>query len=137
MTLDEKQRALIDDLNLIPDPHERLSALGSCGDAVRLPDEAKTDALLVPGCVSRVWLQGTLQDGACRFRCDADSPMVRSLVTVLCQLYDQSSPNEAATVEPLLWKACGFEKMLSPTRLNGLASVRSRIREIAAGFLAT
>lgn len=135
MTLEEKQRTLIEDLNLIPDPHERLAALGSRSGAFLLPDEEKHDSLLVPGCVSRVWLHGRLQDGQCRFRCEADSPMVRSLVVLLCQLYDDASPAEVAVTEPELWRACGFDKMLSPTRLNGLASVRSRIRAIAEGLL--
>jgi cysteine desulfuration protein SufE len=60
--------------------------------------------------------------------------MVKGLAALLCDLYDDTDPAEAAVIEPELWEACGFTKMLSPTRLNGLANMRRRIREMAEGF---
>lgn len=134
MTLADKQQALIDDLNIIHDPHERLNAVVSRGGGLKLAPEHKTDDNLVPGCVSRVWLHGELVEGRARFACDAESPMVKGLATLLCDLYDDSDPAEAAAVEPRLWEACAFTKMLSPTRLNGLANMRKKIREMATGF---
>ncbi|HEY1049257.1 MAG TPA: SufE family protein [Prosthecobacter sp.] len=134
MSLEEKQRTLIEDLNLIPDPQERLSALGSGAGRVKIAEEHKVDANLVPGCVSRVWLHGEMAEGRTQFRCDADSPIVRSLAALLCDLYSGVAPAEAATVEPMVWHACGFTKLLSPTRLNGLANVRNRIRAMAQGW---
>lgn len=135
MTLAEKQQSLIDDLNFIHDPHERLNVVVSRGATMKLGAEHKIDANLVPGCVSRVWLHGELANGRTRFLCDADSPMVKGLVVLLCDLYSDFEPAEAAIIEPQLWEACGFTKLLSPTRLNGLMNVRKRIREMAAGFL--
>ncbi len=134
MSLAEKQQSLIDDLNLIHDPQERLAAVVSRSARPSLPEAGRAEGLLVPGCVSRVWLTGSCEDGRCRFRCDADSPMVRGLVELLCDLYSGASPPEAAAVEPEVWERCGFTKLLSPTRLNGLAAVRRRIAELAAGF---
>lgn len=131
MSLAAKQQSLIDDLNLIGDVHERLAALSSFAAAVALPAALKTDDLLVPGCLSRVWLHGDVREGRTSFRCDADSPLVKSLVALLCHLYSGATPAEAAAVEPLVWQACGFTKVLSPTRLNGLAHVRARIRALA------
>ena len=133
-SLAEKQRTLIEDLNLIPDVQERLSALTSHAARMKLPAEARIDANLVPGCVSRVWLRGELRDGVTHFDCDADSPMVKALVAVLCELYSDVSPREAAEIEPEIWQGCQFHKMLSPTRLNGLTSVRARIRQQAQSW---
>ncbi|OYW71529.1 MAG: hypothetical protein B7Z37_27550 [Verrucomicrobia bacterium 12-59-8] len=130
MSLDEKQQSLIDDLNIIHDPHERLNAVVSRGNAMKLDDALKTEANLVPGCVSRVWLHGELVEGHTRFICDADSPMVKGLAALLCELYSNADPNEVEAVEPRVWEACGFKKMLSPTRLNGLGQMRKRIREM-------
>lgn len=134
MSLEEKQRTLIEDLNLIPDPQERLSAVVSGAGRVKVAEEHKVDANLVPGCVSRVWLHGEMAEGQTRFRCDADSPIVKGLAALLCDLYSSTSPAEAATVEPKIWEACGFTKLLSPTRLNGLMNVRKRIREMAQAW---
>lgn len=131
MPLTAKQDSLIDDLNGIHDAHERLGALSSFIPQVTLPQDEKTDDLLVRGCVSRVWVKGWIENQRTYFRCAADSPMVLGLVAVLCSIYNDCDPAEVATVEPKLWDACGFTKILSPTRLNGLTAVRNRIREIA------
>jgi cysteine desulfuration protein SufE len=132
MSLAEKQRQLIEDLNLIPDVQERLSALTTYAARMRLDPRQQVDANLVPGCVSRVWLHGELREGFTRFDCEADSPMVKALAAVLCDLYSEATPAEVVAVEPDIWQQCQFTKMLSPTRLNGLANVRRMIREKAA-----
>lgn len=131
MNLNDRQTQLIEDLNLIDTPHERLAALISYVPRVLLPEAERVEALLVPGCVSRVWVHGSLLAGRAHFRCAADSPMVAGLVAILCYLYSEALPPEIAAVEPELWEKCGLLKVLSPTRLNGLAAVRQRLREIA------
>ncbi len=131
MSLAEKQQSLIDDLNIIQDPHERLNAVVSRASAMKLAEAHKIDANLVPGCVSRVWLHGERVDGRALFTCDAESPMVKGLAALLCEIYTDSDPAEAAAIEPKVWEDCGFTKMLSPTRLNGLANMRKLIREMA------
>lgn len=132
MTLSAKQETLISDLNIIHDPHERLAVLVGNSASRSLPDVQKTEANLVAGCVSRVWLVGIHENGICRFESDADSPMVKGLVALLCDLYSNATPAEAVLVEPEIWNKCGFDRLLSPTRMNGLNSVRARIREMAS-----
>ena len=131
MDLRDRQNTLISDLNLIADPHERLSVVANRATGVNLPERHKIDANRVPGCISRVWLIGTLEDGLCRFQSDADSPVVKGLVALLCDLYSGANPREVSGLEPELWSECGLDRLLSPTRLNGLNSVRARIRELA------
>ena len=76
MTLLQKQAAFIDRYSVIPDPQERLAALISRKSTlVPLADSGRVDSALVRGCVSRVWLEGALENGCCRFRVEADSPM--------------------------------------------------------------
>ncbi len=133
MTLVEKQDALIEALNFLPDAQERLAELVRRGAAHGLPEALKTEERLVRGCVSRVWLDGAVIGGALALRCDAESPLVKGLAAALCDLYDGASPAEVTAVEPRLWDACGLRKMLSPTRLNGLAALRARIVGMAAG----
>lgn len=134
MTLQERQTELIEGLNLIGSPHERLAALSSYVPWVLLPEAERIDTLLVPGCVSRVWVHGTLVAGRSQFRCAADSPMVAGLVALLCHLYSQALPAEVSAIEPELWEKCGLVKVLSPTRLNGLAAVRQRLRAMAEAW---
>lgn len=131
MTVHENQQRLIDDLLFIPDVQERLSVIVSRAKS-SLPDTDKVEAHLVRGCVSRVWLVPELREGRCHFRYDADSPMVKGLIGVLCEVYEGGLASEVAAEEPVLWERLGLSKNLSPTRLNGLAAVRAAIRQFAA-----
>lgn len=135
MTLAEKQQQLIEDFLLIENPQERLSAVVDRARRLKpLPDTERTDAHRVPGCVSQVWLVGELRDGRCHFRCDAEGPLVKGLVALLCEFFTDAVPTEitASTVDPLA--ALGLLQNLSPTRQNGLAAVRAAIHRFASGL---
>jgi cysteine desulfuration protein SufE len=133
VTLAEKQQQLIADYAIIPDPQERLAAVV---DRARrrppLPETERTEAHRVRGCVSLAWVVGERRDGRCHFRSDADSPLVRGLLALLCDFYSGATPAEVAATEPALIEELGLARNLSPTRLNGLRSVRAKIREYAA-----
>ncbi|MGC4074656.1 MAG: SufE family protein [Nibricoccus sp.] len=136
MTLAEKQRALIDELAFIDDRHERLSlVVERSRRAPLLPSSDKTDATRVTGCISPVWLTGELNDGRLALRFDAESPMVKALVALMIELYDGSTPAEISATEPVLFDELGFSRDLSPTRRNGLAAVRARIKLLAEKHL--
>lgn len=132
MTVSEKQAQLIEDLSFIEDRQERLAAVV---DRARrrppFPAESKTDAHRVVGCISQVWITGELRNGALHFAFDADSPLVKGLVALLVDLYDGSAPSDIVATEPVLFDTLGISRDLTPTRQNGLAAVRSQIREIA------
>ena len=132
MNLAEKQRQLIEDYAIIPDPQERLAAV--VDHARRRPPLSATERTednLVRGCVSLAWVVGEVRDGLCYFRSDADSPLVRGLLVLLCDFYSGATPADVAATEPALLEELGLAKNLSPTRLNGLRSVRAKIRQFA------
>ena len=132
MNLAEKQQALIARFRLIEDAHERLAAIVARGKKWPAVGETElTDAHRVPGCVSRVWLTGRIENGRCHVQMDADSPLVKGLVALLCELYDGATAAEIVAVEPEIIGALQLDRQLSPTRLNGLAGVRQTIRAFA------
>ncbi|HEY3900354.1 MAG TPA: SufE family protein [Chthoniobacter sp.] len=132
MHLAEKQQSLIARFRLIDDAHERLAAIVARGKKwPGVPEAERIDAHRVPGCTSRVWLIGRLEDGHCHFQMDADSPLVKGLVALLCELYDGATPGDILTTEPEIISALHLDRQISPTRLNGLASVRAMIRAFA------
>lgn len=131
MTVSEKQSELISDLCIIEDVQERLGAVVSRVAKRSLPQEQRVDSNRVPGCVSNVWLVPEVIDGSCHFASDADSPMVKGLVGLLCEVYEGGTPADVAATEPGLWEPLRFHKLLSPTRVNGLAAVRARIKAFA------
>jgi cysteine desulfuration protein SufE len=60
--------------------------------------------------------------------------MVAGLIALLCDLYSGATPAEVASIEPDVWQRCGFLKILTPTRLNGLGAVRGRIKALATSW---
>jgi cysteine desulfuration protein SufE len=128
----DRQRQLIEDFNLIENPQERLSAI--VDRARRMPhlaDADRTDSHRVPGCISQVWLVSEIREGHCHFHCDADGPLVKGLVTFLCDYCSETTPADllADTTDPLA--ALDLLNNLSPTRRNGLAAVRTAIKSFA------
>jgi cysteine desulfuration protein SufE len=133
VTLAEKQRRLVDDYLIIDDPQERLAAIvDRARHASPLPDAERSETNRVRGCVSQAWIAAELRNGRCFFHSDADSPLVRGLLLLLCDFYSDAAPADVATTEPALLEELGLARNLSPTRLNGLRSVRAKIREFAA-----
>jgi cysteine desulfuration protein SufE len=131
MTVQERQAALVGEWSFIEDVQERLSAIvASYGDQ-SFADEHRIATCEVKGCVSRVWLRSWMDGGCCRFQADAESPMVKGLVRLLCAVYDGGQPQEVVTTELDLWQPLGFHRLLSPTRVNGLAAMRESIRQFA------
>lgn len=135
-SVSKKQAQLIDDLSFIEDRHERLSAV-----VVRarrhapLPEAARTDANRVQGCISQVWVTADFRDGGVHFAFDADSPLVKGLVALLVDLYEGGAPADIVATEPVLLEQLGISRDLTPTRQNGLAAVRARIKSLAQFYL--
>ena len=135
MSLAEKQSRIVARLSLIEDAHERLAALMSRAKKIPAPDPAQLiEENRLQGCQSRVWLAGECSDGACRWRMDSEAPMVKGLVGLLCELFEGAAPEEVIAFEPTLIEDLGIARMISGTRLAGLASVRMRMRQLAAAF---
>ena len=107
------------------------------GVAAPLPPADRCEANRVRGCVSVVWVVGEMRHGLCYFRGDAESPVVRGLVVLLCEFFSGFPPAALAStqVDPL--DALGLTRNLSPTRLNGLDAARGAIRALAKQHLAT
>jgi cysteine desulfuration protein SufE len=129
----ERQNAIRETLGAIADPQERLTVATTWKTTLEpLREGERAEANLVRGCVSRVWLAAELVDGRCRFRVDADSPLVRGLVRLLCGIYDGATPEEITAEEPLVLEELGILRNLSPTRQNGLDAVRRALATFAS-----
>lgn len=124
----------MDDLGIIEDSQERLGAVVDRGRKVRtLPEHDRSEANRVLGCQSQVWLTATREGDTCFFSGDSDSPLVKGLVLLICDFFSgepaSSILENAETCDPIA--ILDLSRNLSPTRINGLAAVRRKIRELA------
>ena len=129
----EKEQSLIQRYLLIEDVQERLALIVDRARKLpRLPDSDRTLENLVKGCSSRVWIAAALApEGRCAFQVDADSTLVKGLVTLLCEIYQGALPAEVAAFEPTVLEALHLTDHLTLTRRHGLAQARKSIREFA------
>lgn len=135
MSVAAKQRQLFETLEVVPDRQERLAAIverGRRGPA--LPSAQRIPANRVAGCVSPVWLIAECKDDRLFFRAEAEAPVVNGLVRLICDIYNGGSPADVASFEPTLLEDLDLIRDITPTRRNGLAAVRRRIREVAAQY---
>ncbi len=136
MTPADRQTRLAQEILRFEDPQERLSFVQ---DRVRrkppLPEALRTEANLVKGCMTRVWLASSLSEGRCTFEVDAESAMVRALASLVAEPFSGTTPQEALEFECRILQACGLETRITPTRRHGLAQVEGAIRAFARSNL--
>lgn len=98
-----------------------------------LADDEKTDANLVDGCESKVWLLGSVVDGHWQFRAASDARLIRGLVALLLARVNGLSAAELQQVDLNDWfQQLGLSRQLSPSRSNGLNAVLQKMRQLAA-----
>lgn len=135
MELQKKERELIRRLLFIEDAQERMAVLmDQSKRSGGLELSEKIDQNRVPGCVSRVWVVVSLEEGKCKVRFDAESPMVKALVGLICQLFEGADPGEVGGFDPVILEELRLNRELSPTRLNGLNQVIIRLKTLVANL---
>lgn len=128
---------LVSDFELFDDWEERYAHILDMGRKLEpIPEDARTDANKVRGCMSQVWLvsERETEGGPARlhFRGDSDAHLVKGLIALLMELYDRRTPEEILALdgEDAL-RRLGLTEFLSAQRRNGLVAMLGRIRQIA------
>ncbi|ACL59056.1 SufE family protein [Methylobacterium nodulans] len=117
------------------DRHQYLMELGR--KLPPLPEEARTEANKVRGCVSQVWLE-TLVDRAggtprLHFRGDSDAHITKGVVAVLIAFFDGRPAADAAKADAFgLFQKLGLSEHLTAQRSNGARAMMERMRSDAA-----
>lgn len=101
-----------------------------------LPAACRTDAHLVPGCLSRLWLVAEFRDGACWFACDSDSQVVRAVAGLLCELAGGLPPGEILAAPSDLPARLGLDRLLTSNRRAAQSRVWALIQDFARAHVA-
>ena len=97
-----------------------------------LDEQQRTDANIVRGCQSQVWLTSREEGGRLYFDADSDAFIVKGLLAVVLVAYNGQTPAAilAFDIEDYFSKL-NLLKHLSVTRGNGLRAMVKRIRDTA------
>ncbi|MCP8898729.1 cysteine desulfurase sulfur acceptor subunit CsdE [Gilvimarinus sp. HB14] len=98
-----------------------------------LAEEHKTEANLVRGCQSQVWLISEARDGRLFFYADSDAFIVKGLLAVVLAAYNGKTPAEVSAFDiDAYFAELNLLNHLSSTRGNGLKAMVQKIQAIAA-----
>lgn len=128
---------LHDTLTLLPGWEDRYAYLIDLGRALPpMPDALKTDAVLVPGCTSRVWLLAETQTHNAlptfHFTIDSDAAIVKGLCAVLMIYYQDKTASEIASIDICArFGELGLAEHLTPNRRNGFFAMVERLRHLS------
>lgn len=105
------------------------------------PEELRTDANKVQGCVSQVWLATTAapspEGPVLLFEGDSDAHIVRGLVSILLGMLSGQLASDILAADPIsLFEQLGLREHLTPQRSNGFRSMVARIQADARDALA-
>ena len=133
MTLREKHESWVRDLGSVGDGQERLALIVRRGrEGEPMPAAFRTEAHLIPGCLSRLWFAAEMREGRCRFWCDSDSAVVKGVASLLCGFYSGATPGEILAHEGDVLAEAGIQHHLTLNRRQGLGHLRTRIHQFAS-----
>lgn len=130
-TLPEKLQAYVDELGSLDKMTRTMLLLDYADTLGDYPEEGKLDTYLVPGCVSRVWLDARCRDGLMRFRAAAEGQIAQGMVAMLVNGLDGETPETVLAVDPAFIRDAGLAESLTPARQGGLASMLQRMQQAA------
>lgn len=130
--IDARQAEIIAEFALFSDWTDRYEYLIDLGKALPPLDSAyRTDAYLVKGCQSQVWLHATARDGRIWLAADSDTVITKGIIALLIRVLSGLDAQAIMTADLRFIEAIGLKAHLSPTRSNGLQSMIRHIRSYA------
>jgi len=118
--IQEKISKWADDLSLL-EGHDRLTYLVDLAkQAATLPEELRTDDKLVPGCISKIWIDVGLVDNKIKIYYDSDAMIPKGIATIICDIFTDCTKQEAEQFNEQDLQKLGFVQLVTPQRRNGL-----------------
>ena len=135
MNIEQIQNAVIEEFACFAEWSDKYEYLIDLGKNLPLIDaQYKTDAHLIPGCQSRVWLRAELRDGAVHLTADSDAIITKGIIALLVRVLSGQKPEHIAAAELYFIDAVGLRRHLSSARANGLVNMVAKLKSIARDF---
>jgi cysteine desulfuration protein SufE len=135
MTIKEIQDEIVDEFAMFDDWMQRYEYIIDLGKALPLIDEEhKTEANIIKGCQSKVWLQGEQNGDKIVFTADSDAILTKGIIAILIRTFSNQKATDILESDMNFIDEIGLKEHLSPTRANGLVSMIKQIKMYALAF---
>ena len=128
-SIEQIQQDIVSEFAMFDDKMQKYEYIIDLGKELDgLPDEKKVDSALVKGCQSQVWLHASANGENIHFDADSDAFIVRGLVSILLRVFNDQPIAAVKDANLQFIEEIGLQRMLSPTRSNGLASMIKQMK---------
>jgi cysteine desulfuration protein SufE len=136
-TVVDVENEIIEEFSVFEDWMDKYEYIIELGKGIPMIQEAqKTEANLIKGCQSRVWLSSEYRDGRIFFAADSDAIITKGIISLLIRVFNGRTPQEILSSDFSFVEKIGLKDNLSPTRANGLVSMIKQIQNYAVAYSA-
>ena len=135
-TLSKIQDEIIKEFSYLHDWFDKYNYLITLGKhLVQLDESLKNEENVLSGCQSQVWITAMMKGENIYFIADSDSLITKGMISLLFRVVNNQHPKDVVDADLYFIEKIGLNSQLSPTRVNGLASIVRQIKEKAQLFL--
>jgi cysteine desulfuration protein SufE len=132
MNLNNIQDAIVTEMTGLEDGFAKFDYLIALGKRHSVDDQdLNSEANLVPGCQSQVWIKTILHEGVLTISADSDALITKGILSLVLRVLNNQSPEDIIGADLYFIEQTGLGANLSPTRANGLLSIINSIKSAA------
>ncbi len=132
----EELNKLVFKLQSTSEPRKRYEYLLWLGKKLPLlPKESLRDSIKVKGCISQVYVLGSISKGKLFWQGYSDALITKGLLAFLIQGLNNLSPEEITNIDPKFIEATQLNKSLTQSRVNGFLNIFLKMQVQAHSFL--
>lgn len=135
MNSDKIQDEIIEEFSSFDEWLDKYNYLIELSASLPMIDEAhRTDAYMIKGCQSRVWIDAEMKDGRIYYTADSDAIITKGIIALLIRVLSGRTPAEVIDTDLYFIDRIGLSENLSPTRSNGLLAMIKQMKLYALAF---
>lgn len=136
MTINQIQDEIISEFSLLDgDMEMTVFYIMELGQKLpEMPESEKTEANVVKGCQSKVWLMARLQDDRIYFTADSNTAITKGLVSLLVRIFNGQTPNAILNAGLYFMSKIGMERFIGTQRSNGFAAMIKQMKLYALAY---
>ncbi|GAB5528209.1 MAG: SufE family protein [Roseivirga sp.] len=135
-TLNEIQDEIIEEFSMLDgDMEMTIGYIMELGDQLAdLTDEQRTEANIVKGCQSKVWLDAHLEGNTIVFAADSNTAITKGLVSILVRIASGRTPQEIVDADFYFINKIGLNRFIGTQRSNGLGAMMKQMKIYGLAF---
>ena len=101
-----------------------------------LEEEFQTEANIIKGCQSKVWLTTDFKEGKVQFYADSNTDVTKGLISLLIRVLSNQTPDDIINAELNFVERIGMSQVIGSQRSNGFSAMVKQMKMYALGYKA-